>query len=48
MDGNRFDEGQRESIRRIISTAKSMLSRKAISRAGEGLPSKAEKIDAMT
>ena len=36
-----LDEGQRESIRRIISTAKSMLSRNAISRAGEGLPSSA-------
>jgi hypothetical protein len=35
----RFDEGHRESIRRIISAAKSMLSRNAISRAGEGLPS---------
>jgi hypothetical protein len=49
----RFDVGQRESIRRIISTAKSMLSRNAISRAGEGLPSSADsfrhaKIVAMT
>ena len=40
-DFYRFDEGQRESIRRIISAAKSMLSRNAISRAGEGLPSSA-------
>jgi len=52
-DFYRFDEGQRESIRRIISTAKSMLSRNAISRAGEGLPSSAysfrhAKIEAMT
>jgi len=38
-DFYRFDEGQRESIRRIISAAKSMLSRNAISRACEGLPS---------
>ena len=37
----RFDAGQRESILRIISTAKSMLSRNAISRAGDGLPSSA-------
>jgi hypothetical protein len=49
----RFDVGRRESIRRIISTAKSMLSRNAISRAGEGLPSSADsfrhaKIEAMT
>jgi hypothetical protein len=49
----RFDEGQRESIRRIISAAKSMLSRNAISRAGDGLPSNAvtflhAKIAAMT
>ena len=36
----RFEEGHRESIRRIISAAKSMLSRNAISRAGEGLPSR--------
>ena len=42
----RFDEGQRESIRRIISTAKSMLSRNAISRAGEGLPSSAAQFPA--
>ena len=34
--------GQRESVRRIISAAKSMLSRNAISRAGEGLPSSAD------
>jgi hypothetical protein len=45
--------GQRESVRRIISAAKSMLSRNAISRAGEGLPSSADsfrhsKIEAMT
>ena len=49
----RFDEGQRESIRRIISAAKSILSRNAISRAGEGLPSRTDsfrhaKIAAMT
>lgn len=37
----RFD-GQRESIRRIISAAKSMLSRNAISRAGDGFPSSAD------
>ena len=48
-----FDEGQRESIRRIISAAKSILSRNAISRAGDGLPSSADifrhaKIVAMT
>ena len=52
-DFYRFDEGQRESIRRIISAAKSMLSRNAISRAGEGLPSRTDsflhaKIAAMT
>jgi hypothetical protein len=52
-DFYRFDEGQRESIRRIISKAKSMLSRNAISRAGEGLPSSTDsfrhaKIAAMT
>jgi len=33
--------GQRKSIRRIISAAKAMLSRNAISRAGEGLPASA-------
>jgi hypothetical protein len=49
----RLDEGQRESIRRIISAAKSMLSLNANSRAGEGLPSSADnfrhaKIAAMT
>jgi hypothetical protein len=52
-DFYRFDEGHRKSIRRIISTAKSMLPRNAISRAGEGLPSSAAnfrhaKIAAMT
>ena len=41
-DFYRFDVGQRESIRRINSAAKSMLSRNAISRAGEGLPSSAD------
>jgi hypothetical protein len=49
----RFDKEKRESIRRIISAAKSMLSRNAISRAGDGLPSSAAsflhaKIAAMT
>jgi hypothetical protein len=48
-----FVEGQRESILRIISTAKSMLSRNAISRTGDGFPSNAvnflhAKIAAMT
>jgi hypothetical protein len=36
----RFEEGQRESIRR----AKSMLSLNAISRAGDGLPSSADSL----
>jgi hypothetical protein len=52
-DFYRFDEGQRESILRIISAARSILSRNAISRAGEGLPSSRDsfrhaKIVAMT